>query len=116
LLKADVKPSNIIILSTRRRENSLIAAVPTLAGLRISDVGEGLIPKSITFSTMHAFKGLERSVVLAIDLGDIGQEEWSMLHYAGLSRAKTLLVPFVPRASERNYRALAAAFGRRISR
>jgi hypothetical protein len=116
LLESDVKPSDVIILSTRRRENSMIAGTEEIAGLKIRDVADGPAANSIAFCTMHAFKGLERSVVMAIDLAEIGQDEWAMLHYAGLSRARTLLLPLVPQSSERRYRELVAAFGRRISR
>lgn len=116
LLAADVKPSDIVVLSTRRRENSMIAGNAVLAGLPVRDVAEGPAAKSIAFCTMHAFKGLERSVVIAVDLGEIGQSEWAMIHYAGLSRARTLLLPLVPQACERRYREMVAAFGRRISR
>lgn len=116
LLAGDVDAKNIVILSTRRRENSLIAGLATIADLAIRDVAEGPAPRSISFCTMQAFKGLERQIVIAIDLGEIGEAQLAMLHYAGLSRAKTLLIPLVPRACERRYRELVAAFGRRISR
>jgi Nuclease-related domain/PhoH-like protein len=116
LFKRDVKPSDIIILSTRRRENSILSDTTDLAGLPLRDIADGPSAKTIAFSTMHGFKGLERSVVVAIDLAEIGQSEWAMLHYAGLSRARTLLLPFIPRNCEQRYKELVAAFGRRISR
>ena len=65
---------------------------------------------------MHSFKGLERSVVIAIDLNELGQEEWAKLHYAGLSRARLLLIPMVPKSSENRYKELVTAFGRRLSK
>ena len=116
LLAQDVRPESIIVLSTRKRENSLIGGITHLAGLEVRDVASKASGKSIAFSTMHAFKGLERSVVLAIDLVEVGQQEWSMLHYAGLSRARTLVVPFLPIAREPRYLELATEFGRRIAR
>jgi hypothetical protein len=114
LIGADVPPQDIVVLSTRRRENSLIAGVTSLAGLTVRDVADSPTAKSVGFCTMHAFKGLERAVVIAIDLGDIGDEKWAMLHYAGLSRARTLLLPLLPQGCERRYKELVAAFGRRI--
>ncbi|MBL0918380.1 MAG: NERD domain-containing protein [Hydrogenophaga sp.] len=116
LLDADVKPSDIIILSTRRRENSMIAGKAVLAGLPVREASDGPASKSIAFCTMHAFKGLERSVVIAIDMGEIGQIEWAMIHYAGLSRARTLLLPIVPKYCAPSYKVLTESFGRRISR
>jgi len=116
LLASDVDPSNIVILSTRKRENSMIADRALLAKLAVRDVADGPALGSIAFSTMHAFKGLERSVVIAIDMAEIGDSMRAMIHYAGLSRARTLLIPFVPRACKKRYSELATAFGQRISR
>lgn len=115
LLERDVDPANIVILSTRKLENSMLAGHSSLAGLTIRDVTDRAISKSIAFSTMHSFKGLERSVVIAIDLGEIGDTSRSMILYAGLSRAKTLLVPLVPQVCRKRYNELLVAFGERIA-
>lgn len=112
LLARDVRPQDIAILSTRKRENSLIAGIAQLAGLPVADAadaGEG----TLLFSTMHAFKGLERLVVLAIDMEEIGQAQWSMLHYAGLSRARGLLRVFLPGSARSAYGQQASAFAAR---
>ena len=50
------------------------------------------------------------------DLNELGQEEWAKLHYAGLSRARLLLIPMVPKSSEKRYKELVTAFGRRLSK
>ena len=63
---------------------------------------------------MHSFKGLEREVVIAIDLDGIGQDHWAMLHYAGLSRARTLLHVLLPEASRSAYTTQAQNYGMRI--
>ena len=60
--------------------------------------------------------GLERSDVIANDLEELGASVRAMILYAGLSRAKTLLIPLVPRACKKRYSELVAGFGRRISR
>jgi hypothetical protein len=112
LIARDVRPQDIAILSTRRRENSLIAGVTQLAGVPVVDAeeaGEG----KLLFSTMHAFKGLERLVVLAIDMEEIGHPQWSMLHYAGLSRARGLLRVFLPESARGAYAQQAATFAAR---
>lgn len=116
LLQGEIKPSDIIILSPRKRANSLIANSPTLAGLPVHEIADGSAAKGIAFSTMYAFKGLERNVVIAIDLDDVGRDDKAMIHYAGLSRAKLMLRPFVPQVCERRYRELVADFGRRAGR
>src|SRR5205807_617354 len=84
LLKQDIRPQDIAVLSTRKRENSLLADIPSLAGVPVVDVAQAR-KGDLIFSTMHAFKGLERLVVLATDMDEIGDPVRSMLHYAGLS-------------------------------
>ncbi|KAB2310668.1 DUF2075 domain-containing protein [Betaproteobacteria bacterium SCN2] len=115
LVKADVQPRDIVILSTRRLENSLLAGVESVAGLPIRNMAEDPAAHGLHFSTMHAFKGLERNVVLAIDLDHIGDELSSMLHYAGLSRARGLLRAFLDEKERKAYQAQAQAFGRRLA-
>jgi hypothetical protein len=116
LLQRDVRPQDIIILSTRKRANSSLASVNSLAGLPVVDVGSGEIPgkNTLHFSTIHSFKGLERGVVLAIDMNDIGEEQWSMVHYTGLSRASGLLRTFLSHSRQAKYSEQAKAFGMRL--
>lgn len=116
LISQDVRPPDIAILSTRRPENSLLAGLRDLAGHRLADPADEAALKSgaLLFTTMHAFKGLERQAVIAIDMGEIGDPDWSMLHYAGLSRARCLLHVFAPASARRAYERQAEAFGRRL--
>lgn len=114
LLEADVAPGSMIVLSTRRRENSLLSSVASLAGLPLNDLAAGERSGAIDFATMHGFKGLERRVVLAVDLDRLGDEALAMLHYAGLSRAIVLLRPFVAESDRPAYERQARAFGARI--
>lgn len=116
LLGSDLRPRDLIILSTRQRENSLLSGQDRLAGRTIQDLTEeGPEDEgAIAFATMQAFKGLERMAVIAIDMQDIGAQQWSMLHYAGLSRARCLLHAFVPESSSERYRRQATAYGERI--
>ncbi|WLI87841.1 NERD domain-containing protein [Massilia sp. R2A-15] len=112
LLQRDVLARDIVILSTRRRENSLMRDVADVDGIPLDDVRHAG-DNALAFSTIHAFKGLERKVVLVTDLDEIGQEAWAMLHYAGLSRASGLLIAFLPASARPAYAAQAAAFARR---
>jgi hypothetical protein len=79
--------------------------------LDASDIG--FAKGALLFSTMHAFKGLERPVVIAVDMDEIGQKELSMLHYAGLSRACGLLRVLLPKVAKTSYQEQAASFARR---
>ena len=101
------------MLSTRTRENSLAAGVNQLAGVALVDAASAKEGDMI-FSTMHAFKGLERLVVLAVDVDGIGGPERSMLHYAGLSRARGLLHVLLPDGSRASYAKQAGAFATRM--
>ena len=76
-----------------------------------SDIGFG--KGAVLFSTMHAFKGLERPVVIAIDMDEIGQKEISMLDYAGLSRACGLLRVLLLKGAKTSYQEQAALFAHR---
>lgn len=114
LLKQDIRPSDIAVLSTRKREYSLVADMHELGGIPLVDArvsGEG----DLVFSTMHAFKGLERLVVLAIDMDGIGNPQLAMLHYAGLSRGRGLLHTFLPESERTTYGRQAAAFAARMA-
>jgi hypothetical protein len=112
LVSRDVRPEDIVILSPRKRENSLLAEIRTLAGMPIFESRDAS-HTGILFSTMHSFKGLERQVVLAIDMDGIGQPQLAMLHYAGLSRAKVLLRTFLPDVARNTYVQQAVRYGER---
>jgi hypothetical protein len=115
LLAGGVEPRDIVILSARREDNSVLGGLGTVAGMRILPVdAPGDSPASIHFSTMHAFKGLERKVVLAIDLVDLGNPTYAQLYYVGLSRARTMLSVFIPEQSRGAYEELAQRFSRRL--
>lgn len=107
---------DVIILSTRRLENSLLSGTPSIAGEKLTDIARADQPVSgIHFCTMHAFKGLERNVVLAIDLDGIGNDSFGMLYYAGLSRARGFLRPFIAESDRRLYDVQAKRYGERIA-
>lgn len=115
LRASDVEPRDLVLLSTRRREKSLLAGVDSIGGLTIHELVNGPGDMSLGFATFHAFKGLERKVVLAIDLDEIGDEARSLLHYAGLSRAIGLLRPFLAESEKLHYDDQAGRFGARLA-
>jgi hypothetical protein len=112
LLAADVRPQDIVILSPSKRENSCLAGSTSLGGVVVTDVHTPN-DKAVLFSTMHGFKGMERKVVLAVDMEKIGRPEVAKLHYAGLSRATSLLKIFLPEAAKPAYQTQALEFGKR---
>lgn len=114
LLKQDIRPQDIAILSPRKRENSMLSKMDSLSGVPLVDVAKAG-PSDMVFSTMHAFKGLERLVVLAVDVDGIGDPQRAMLHYAGFSRARGLLHVFLHERAKSVYSLQASHFAERIS-
>jgi hypothetical protein len=112
----DVALEDMIILSTRKLENSLLGGRKSIGDAEIVDIArlESNVP-GMHFATMHSFKGLERKVVLAIDLDRIADDSFAMLYYAGLSRARGLLRPFVAEADRHLYELQAKRYGERVA-
>lgn len=83
MLYADhIGPEQITILSPRRREKSVVSK---LMEYEIADYSV-LAGMQTTFSTIHAFKGLENTIVILVDIEDFHSEK---LMYVALSRART---------------------------
>lgn len=114
LLKQNILPQDIAVLSPRRKEHSMLAGVESVGGLPLVDV-HSAGPGDLVYSTMHAFKGLERPVVLAVDMEGMGDAMHEMLHYAGLSRARGLLQVFLPKSSQDAYGRQAERFAVRMA-
>jgi len=115
LLASDVLPEQMIVLSPRRRENSLLSGCLELGGLKLVSLGDQRAATTIDYATMHSFKGLERDVVIAVDMDHLGDEGMSMLHYAGLSRARGLLCVFLPESERKAYQHQSQSFGVRVA-
>lgn len=83
-----IKYSDIIILSPKKREDSIISKIK----YKISDFCiDGHSNQAIEFSTIQSFKGLEKPIVLLIDINSYNIDK---LLYVGLSRAKVGLYVF----------------------
>ncbi|MGE3476439.1 MAG: NERD domain-containing protein [Rhodospirillaceae bacterium] len=116
LIDDDISAGDVAILSTRRAENSLLAGRKGIADRKLVDPSNenDLLQGGLLFTTMHAFKGLERQAVIAIDMDELGDAIWAKLHYAGLSRARCLLHVFLPASAKPAYESQAVAFGQRL--
>lgn len=67
----ELKPSQIILLSPHRRENSSLADVEAIAGYRLVDASRRYTTKStdvLFYETFMSFKGLEAPCVVVFDL------------------------------------------------
>ena len=99
MLDQGISPEDILVLAPRRLENSALADIRRLAGRHLVDCTEtrDLDRRSIKFSTVHAFKGLESQVVILADINDVDSDRAQSLLYVGMSRARSLLVLIVDR-------------------
>ena len=85
-----LSPDRIVILSPFKRENSALA-VEKIGKWRLYDLDAGTESPGLTFSTIHAFKGLEADAII---ISDLDGGKWSMNAqslYVAASRAKHLL-------------------------
>ena len=91
-----LSPEDIVILSPRRRDASALAGVNSLGGFQIIDRDERKTKSGVTFSTIHAFKGLESKAVVLVDLDPKQDPESDALLYVGMTRARTRLLLVLP--------------------
>lgn len=82
LLKKEVPLHEIILLTPKKFENTSIAN---------SNFIKEKIENGLSFSTVQAFKGLEKNIVIAFDFTEIKSFESKSLLYVTLSRAKQVL-------------------------
>ena len=96
LSENQVENGEITILSPRRRENSVVNVLQGINVLNFS------IPKieNLTFSTIHAFKGLENKVIILVDIEHFYDKK---LMYVGLSRARTGLYVLETESANKEY-------------
>lgn len=87
LIKGNILPEKITILSPVKRENSIVSLCTKY---NIVEYNNG-IKNEISFSTIQAFKGLENSVIIITDVKSYENEK---LMYVGFSRARSALIIF----------------------
>ena len=82
LLDAHISPKKISILSPVKRENSVISDITEYEIKDYKTYGNN----KLSFCTIQAFKGLENSVIILVDIETIADKQ---LMYVALSRART---------------------------
>jgi superfamily I DNA/RNA helicase len=89
-LQKGVEPEQIVVLSPRTLERSLVSTVDqSRLPRRIVDIDD--TTASIHFSTIAGFKGLESDAVVLVDIDELSSPERIAQLYTGASRAKSLL-------------------------
>jgi ATP-dependent exoDNAse (exonuclease V) beta subunit len=89
LAEEQVPPEDIVVLTPSGRNKSRLRAEPRVDGFRLT---EGPEPGAVLATSVHAFKGLERPVVILAELGDKHLEDLDRYLYVGGSRARNHLI------------------------
>lgn len=84
----DFKASSIMVLSPKKRDNSIVGKCDEDEFL-IGNYGEDSSAYLAMFSTVHSFKGLESEIVILTDISDYSDQR---LMYIALSRARSKLI------------------------
>lgn len=94
LVKERMPIEDLVILSPLRWQNSGLAGAESISGFPLVDVSRGMVdaPRSLKFSTIHSFKGLESPVVILVDIDEVDSDGPQSLLYVAMSRARSLLM------------------------
>ncbi len=92
LLKEDVSPHQITVLSPRNTKDCCAAQVTSPSPTLINKsngwkVGSQLLD-SITYCTVSSFKGLENDFIVLTDVDELNSDWWKGVVYVGMTRAR----------------------------
>jgi DNA helicase IV len=98
LLGQGVALDDIVLLTPSTVAKSALRSRPEIGGISIS---EDELPETLLTSTLHGFKGLEKSVVILAELGERGEKRLVEYLYVGGSRARfQLILLAVPKVAD----------------
>jgi hypothetical protein len=103
-----VAVEDIVVLTPSGTGKSPLRSRGSVDGFRLSEIDE---PGTVLATSIHAFKGLERPVVILAELGDKHQEELRQYLYVGASRARNHLIVLATEPVARELRELAGVTG-----
>lgn len=119
LLGAGVAPHEITVLSKRRLQNSALANGLRGVPVPLVDTSQSATvtpsEKSLRFSTVAGFKGLESEAIVLADIDDLASDESRELLYVGTSRARALLALFLSEGVRKDYDVCAFRFGEMLA-
>lgn len=108
-LEAEGVPlKDIAVLTPSRAAKSPLRRRGAVDGFRLSDEPE---PGSVLATTIHAFKGLERPVVILAEIGERHREDLPRYLYVGASRARNHLIVLAAEPVAAELRRLAGVTG-----
>jgi hypothetical protein len=91
----DVRPQDVVVLSGHGRENSTVYGQGAGRWSYTDKRGRG--GKSVFFSSIRGFKGLESPVVVLCELDNLDEQSRDSQLYVGLSRARNHCVVVAPK-------------------
>lgn len=103
LLGEGLNLHDIVLLSPRKLSDSVASrlslSIPKYGKLSAAEIRSGVFPyvggTRVAFATIHAFKGMESSVIILCDVDHVDSEGPEAMLYTGMSRARSLLVMLV---------------------
>ena len=111
LLGQHLDVSDIIVLSHYRQENSCLKDGLVNVPFGLINIADSNKQKGIRYSTISAFKGLERKVVVYIDIDKLSNHEDKLRIYVGCSRANSYLVIFIDEKVREDFTRRTQEFG-----
>lgn len=93
-----IDPADIVIITPRAQERSQFKIGMRLGNFVLTS-SQGKGSNNIQVSSIHAFKGLERRVVLIAEIDEFVRHKPEIVMYVGCSRARTYLALFVDAAT-----------------
>ena len=99
---------DIVVLTPSGAEKSALRKRGSVDGFRLSETVE---PGTVLATSVHAFKGLERPVVILAELGDKHLEDLRQYLYVGGSRARNHLVVLAAEPVARELRRITGVTG-----
>lgn len=103
-----VPVEDIVVLTPSGMEKSPLRRRGSVDGFRLSETVE---PGTVLATSVHAFKGLERPVVILAELGDKHLEDLKQYLYVGGSRARNHLVVLAAEPVARELRRITGVTG-----
>jgi hypothetical protein len=88
-----IAPQDIVILTPRGQERTIFKIGTRLGSFMLTD-GNRKWENDIQVSTVHSFKGLERRIVILVEVDDAIRYKPEAILYVGCSRARTHLILF----------------------
>ena len=99
---------DIVVLTPSGKDKSRLRSAGPVDGFRLSEIVE---PGTVLATSVHAFKGLERPVVILAELGEKHLEDLYQYLYVGGSRARNHLVVLAAEPVARELRRITGVTG-----